>query len=46
MEPHSHMSPTLALWIVLIVVAIFGTAHLLSLTYDNRLSRTWLALGF
>lgn len=47
MEPHTHISPVHLLAGALAVVAIFGTAHLLSLTYPNsRGARAWLALGF
>lgn len=31
---------------VLVIIAIFGTLHLLSLTSDSRLGRAWIALGF
>ncbi len=46
MEPHVHASPIMALMFVLFCVAVFGTLHLLSLTYDNRATRAYLSLGF
>lgn len=46
MEPHVHASPTMAIMIVLFCVAVFGTLHLLSLTFDNRATRAYLSLGF
>ena len=45
MEPHSHFSPTHAIWTALILIAILGTGHLLALSMDNRASRAWIALG-
>jgi hypothetical protein len=46
MTPHSHMSPVHAVALLALIVAVFGTAHLLSLSADNRLSRAWVSLGF
>lgn len=46
MTPHVHMSPAHLVAVLAAVVALFGTAHLLSLTTDNRLTRAWAALGF
>ena len=43
MEPHSHFSPTHAIWTALILIAILGTGHLLALSMDNRASRAWIA---
>lgn len=46
MTPHVHLSPVHGIAVLSLVVAIFGTAHLLALTSDNRLSRALIALGF
>lgn len=46
MDPHVHISPIHLLAAVATVVALFGTAHLVALTTDNRLSRAWVSLGF
>lgn len=46
MEPHVHMSPVHALYIVAVIVALFGTLHLLALSTDNRAGRAFMALGF
>ena len=45
-DPHAHISPIHLIAAAATVVAIFGTAHLLALTADNRLSRAWISLGF
>lgn len=46
MDPHVHISPVHLLAVLAASVALFGTAHLLSLTADNRVTRAWVALGF
>jgi hypothetical protein len=45
-DPHVHMSAAHIIVGMLATIAIFGTLHLLSLTYDNRFTRAWIALGF
>jgi hypothetical protein len=44
--PHTHITPVHLLAGVAAVVAVLGTAHLLSLTTDNRLTRAIVTLGF
>lgn len=46
MTPHVHLSAVHAIAILALVLAVFGTAHLLALTNDNRLGRALIALGF
>lgn len=46
MTPHTHLSPVLGVAVIALVLAVFGTAHLLTLTSDSRPSRALLALGF
>ena len=46
MQPHAHMSATHGIAVVALVVAVFGTAHLLALSTDNRASRALVSLGF
>jgi len=46
MEPHVHIGFVSVVTPVLAVVAVFGTAHLLALSNDNRWSRAWISLGF
>lgn len=47
MEAHSHaLSGHLAVMIIALVIATLGTIHLLTLTYDNRVSRAVVTLGF
>jgi hypothetical protein len=46
MQPHVHLSAVAAIAIVALVVATFGTAHLLALSHDNRASRALVSLGF
>ena len=46
MTPHVHMSPVHGVAVVALVIAVFGTAHLLALTSDSRPSRALIALGF
>jgi len=44
--PHTHITPIHLGAGVIAVVAILGTAHLLALSNDNRVSRALFALGF
>lgn len=46
MTPHVHMSPVHGIAVIALVVAVFGTAHLVALGHDNRASRALIALGF
>lgn len=46
METHYHFTAVTAIAVVALVVAVFGTVHLLALTNDNRASRAWISLGF
>ena len=46
MEPHVHISAVHGLAFICLVVIVFGTAHLMALTHDNRASRAMLAMGF
>jgi hypothetical protein len=46
MPPHVHISATHMLAGIAATVALFGTAHLLAIGTDNRLSRAFIALGF
>lgn len=46
MNPHVHISPVHMIGTLAAFVAVFGTAHLLALSSDNRTSRAFLALGF
>lgn len=46
MSAHVHVSPVHGIAVIAFVVAVFGTAHLLALNYDNRASRAMMALGF
>lgn len=46
MTPHYHLSAVHALTVLALIVALFGTAHLLAVGSDSRLSRAWVALGF
>lgn len=46
MTPHVHMSPVHGIAVIALVVAVFGTAHLVALGHDNRTSRALIALGF
>lgn len=45
-DPHVHISPVHLLAGVACTIAIFGTLHLLAITYDNRATRAYIALGF
>jgi hypothetical protein len=46
MNPHVHLSPVHGVAVIALVVAVFGTAHLLALSSDNRASRALISLGF
>lgn len=46
MQPHVHISAVAGIAVVSLVVATFGTAHLLALSHDNRVSRALVSLGF
>jgi hypothetical protein len=46
MTPHVHISPVHGIAVIALVIAVFGTAHLLTLSNDNRLSRAFVSLGF
>lgn len=46
MDPHVHISPVHLLAFFAACIALFGTAHLLAINYDNRASRAWISLGF
>lgn len=46
MKPHVHISPVHGVAVIALVVAVFGTLHLLALTKDNRASRALVSLGF
>ena len=46
MQPHVHISPVHGIAMLCLIVIVFGTAHLLTLTHDNRPARALLAMGF
>ncbi len=46
MDTHYHFTAVNAIAIIALVLAVFGTAHLIALTYDNRASRALISLGF
>lgn len=46
MTPHTHISPVHGIAVIALILAAFGTAHLLSLSSDNRVTRALAALGF
>lgn len=46
MTPHTHISPVMGVAVIALVLAVFGTAHLLALSTDSRPSRALVALGF
>lgn len=47
MNPHFHISGLHATIIFLMVVVMFGSAHLVAMSApSNRVSQAWLALGF
>ena len=46
MTPHVHISPVHGLAVIAMVTAVFGTAHLLALSQDNRFTRALVSLGF
>lgn len=45
-ESHVHQGAVTVLPIVAVVIAVFGTLHLLALTSENRFAKAYLALGF
>lgn len=45
-ESHVHHGAVAVIPVVAIVIAVFGTFHLLALTSDNRFAKAYLALGF
>ena len=44
--PHVHNSPVQMVAFVAVMVAVFGTIHLLSLSSDSEWARAWISLGF
>ena len=46
MTPHVHISPVHGIAVLALIVAVFGTTHLLALTHDNRASRAFVGMGF
>lgn len=46
MKPHVHLSAVHGIAMIALIIAVFGTTHLLALSHDNRASRAYLALGF
>lgn len=46
MDPHVHISAAHLLAFLAATVALLGTAHLLAIGVDNRVSRAYLTLGF
>lgn len=46
MEPHVHFSAVHGVAVLALVVAVFGTAHLLALSSDSRPAKALIALGF
>lgn len=45
--PVLKVSGTVAIMITLYVVVIFGTLHLLALSFpDSKLAKSWILLGF
>ena len=46
MTPHVHLSAVHGVAMIALIVAVFGTAHLLALSSDNRASRALVSLGF
>lgn len=46
MEAHYHFTAITAIWIIALILATFGTLHLLALSFDSRASRALVALGF
>ena len=46
MTPHVHISAVHGIAVVALIVAVFGTAHLLALSSDTRASRALVTLGF
>lgn len=43
---HVHIGFVSLLAQVAVIVAVFGTIHLLALTNESRAARAWIALGF
>jgi hypothetical protein len=46
MTPHVHISAVHGIAVVALIIAVFGTAHLLALSSDTRASRALVTLGF
>ncbi len=47
MKPHYHINAVSLLVSTAVIVAVFGTLHLLALTQaDSRWARAYIALGF
>lgn len=46
MDTHYHFSGVTMVFIIALVLAVFGTAHLLAISSDTRPGRALLALGF
>jgi hypothetical protein len=46
MKPHTHLTAIHGIAVVCVVVIVFGTLHLYSLSRDDRFSRAWVGLGF
>ena len=45
--PVLKVSGTVAIMIALYVIVIFGTLHLVALSYpDSKLAKAWILLGF
>lgn len=45
MTPHVHVSPVNMIATVALVLAVFGTIHLFTLTRDDRFSKAWRTLN-
>jgi len=46
MQPHVHLTAVHGIAVIALIVAVFGTAHLLALSGDNEYSATLVSLGF
>lgn len=46
MKPHTHISAVHGLAVIALVLAVFGSAHLVAVSRDTRFSRALIALGF
>lgn len=46
MQDHVHISAVHGIAVIALVIAVFGTAHLLALSSDSRPSHALVALGF